>query len=69
MAEQHEIGPNLNVLIWYTDPADGDLLPINNDNNLARALLAAKPLLRITIQRKGEINYAIKISPLPYYTV
>ncbi|XP_046827182.1 partitioning defective protein 6 [Vespa crabro] len=54
LAERHDIGPELNFLIWYTDPTDGDLLPINNDNNLARALLAAKPLLRIFIQRKGD---------------
>nr|CAG4638593.1 EOG090X09SP [Cyclestheria hislopi] len=40
--------------ISYTDPRDGDLLPINNDDNFARALQAARPLLRIHIQRKGE---------------
>lgn len=40
-------------LISYTDPKDGDLLPINNDDNLARALQNARPLLRIIIQRKG----------------
>ena len=54
LAEKHDIGPDLNFNIWYTDPTDNDLLPINNDNNLARALLAAKPLLRINIQRKGK---------------
>lgn len=54
LTERHDIGPDLNVHILYTDPADHDLLPINNDNNLARALLAAKPLLRICIQRKGD---------------
>lgn len=41
-------------LIYYTDPKDGDLLPINNDDNFARAVLTARPLLRIIIQRKGE---------------
>ncbi|XP_058801370.1 partitioning defective 6 homolog beta-like [Phymastichus coffea] len=54
LAERHEIGPDLKFNIWYTDPTDGDLLPINNDNNLARAIVAAKPLLRILIQRQGE---------------
>ena len=53
LAERHDIGPDLKFNIWYTDPMDGDLLPINNDNNLARALVAAKPLLRILIQRQG----------------
>lgn len=42
-------------LISYTDPRDGDLLPINNDDNLARALLTARPLLRVIIQRKGKL--------------
>ena len=41
-------------LISYTDPRDGDLLPINNDDNLGRALMNARPLLRVIIQRKGE---------------
>ncbi|XP_021918310.1 partitioning defective protein 6 isoform X1 [Zootermopsis nevadensis] len=41
-------------LISYTDPRDGDLLPINNDDNLGRALLTARPLLRVIVQRKGE---------------
>lgn len=41
-------------LISYTDPRDGDLLPINNDGNLSRAIQNAKPLLRLIIQRKGE---------------
>lgn len=40
-------------LISYTDPRDGDQLPINNDDNLALALLTARPLLRVIIQRKG----------------
>lgn len=42
-------------VLSYTDPKDGDLLPINNDDNLGRAVLTAKPLLRIIIQRKGII--------------
>ena len=41
-------------LISYTDPRDGDLLPINNDDTLGRALLNARPLLRVIIQRKGK---------------
>lgn len=42
-------------LISYTDPRDGDLLPINNDDNLGRALQNARPLLRVIIQRKGKL--------------
>lgn len=40
--------------ICYTDPVHGDLLPINNDDNFAKALTSAKPLLRVLVQRKGE---------------
>ncbi|GBP20891.1 Partitioning defective protein 6 [Eumeta japonica] len=45
---------DVTFLLSYTDPRDGDLLPINNDDNLARAILTAKPLLRVIIQRKGD---------------
>lgn len=38
---------------WYTD-VHGDLLPINNDDNLQVALTTAKPLLRLFVQRKGK---------------
>lgn len=41
-------------LVSYIDPSDQDLLPINNDDNLRRALVNAKPLLRVIIQRKGD---------------
>lgn len=41
-------------LVSYTDPRDGDLLPINNDENLRRALTNARPMLRIIVQRKGD---------------
>lgn len=39
--------------VCYTD-RDGDLLPINNDNNLARVLNVTHGVLRLIIQRKGE---------------
>ncbi|XP_066589722.1 partitioning defective protein 6 [Prorops nasuta] len=57
LAERHDIGPDFSFFIWYTDPTDGDLLPINNDNNLARALLAAKPLLRVFIRLEDMNGY------------
>lgn len=41
-------------LVSYTDPRDGDQLPINNDENLRRALTNARPLLRLHVQRKGD---------------
>jgi len=39
-------------IITYTDP-EGDLLPINNDENFAVALSSAQPVLRLHIQQKG----------------
>lgn len=54
LAERHALGEEFSFSIWHAD-TDGDLLPINNDNNLARALQAAKFLLRIFLQRKGKI--------------
>lgn len=47
-------------LVSYIDPSDQDLLPINNDENLRRALFNAKPLLRVIIQRKG-MKYCLYI--------
>ncbi|KAG8224020.1 hypothetical protein J437_LFUL001097, partial [Ladona fulva] len=41
-------------LLSYTDPKDGDLLPINNDDNFWRAVQNARPLLRVIVQRRGE---------------
>lgn len=38
--------------ICYTDPVHGDLLPINNDDNFARAITSARPMLRLLVQRK-----------------
>lgn len=40
--------------IFYIDPKDNDLLPINNTDNYLRAMKNAKPLLRLVIQRQGE---------------
>ena len=46
---------NIPFIITYTD-VHGDLLPINNDDNMHLALFTAKPVLRILVQRKG--NYS-----------
>jgi partitioning defective protein 6 len=42
--------------ITYTD-AHGDLLPINNDDNFNLALSTAKPVLRILVQKKGNLFF------------
>jgi len=40
--------------IFYIDPKDNDLLPINNTDNYLRAMKTSKPLLRLVVQRQGE---------------
>lgn len=45
-------------LITYTDP-EGDLLPINNNENFVKALSTAKPLLRLVIQHKGQSEFEV----------
>ena len=39
--------------LWYTDP-DRELLPINNNNNLAAALQHTNQRLRLVLQRQGK---------------
>ena len=48
--------PSTPFLISYIDPKDNDLLPINNTDNYLRALQTAKPVLRLVIQRQGELE-------------
>lgn len=60
LAQRHDLGADFSFSIWYTD-TDGDLLPINNDNNLARALASAKCPLRIFIHRKGRIPCIVSL--------
>ncbi|XP_070967887.1 partitioning defective 6 homolog alpha-like [Oncorhynchus clarkii lewisi] len=43
--------PGVEVLLGYAD-IQGDLLPINNDDNFYKALSSANPLLRIIIQKR-----------------
>lgn len=54
LAELHLLQKSENFHIFYIDPKDNDLLPINNTDNYLRAMKTAKPLLRLVIQRRGE---------------
>ena len=38
--------------ISYTDPLHQDLLPINNDDNLAKALTTANPQMKLYLYRR-----------------
>ncbi|XP_012676202.2 partitioning defective 6 homolog beta isoform X2 [Clupea harengus] len=49
--------PNVDLLVGYAD-MQGDLLPINNDDNYHKAISTAAPLLRLFLQRKEEADYA-----------
>lgn len=46
-------------IVCYTDPKDGDLLPINNDDNYTLAISTAHPILRLMIQRKGNMEVSV----------
>ena len=55
--ESHHLPSDMPFTISYTDPRNGDLLPINNDDNLVRAFTTAVPLLRVIVYRKqGEMG-------------
>ncbi|KAM6976482.1 partitioning defective 6 homolog beta [Aplochiton taeniatus] len=49
--------PNVELLVGYVD-VNGDLLPINNDDNYNKAVSTASPLLRLFLQRKEEADYS-----------
>ena len=48
----------VSFVVKYADE-DNDLLPITNDDNYMAALKKAKPLLRLVIQREGEVKRVI----------
>jgi len=50
--ESHRLPSDMPFTISYTDPRNGDLLPITNDDNLVRAFTTAMPLIRLVIYRK-----------------
>lgn len=52
--ESHHLPSDMPFTISYTDPRNGDLLPINNDDNLVRAFTTAVPMLRVIVYRKQE---------------
>nr|AUG84406.1 Par6 [Platynereis dumerilii] len=46
-------------IVCYTDPKDGDLLPINNGDNYMLAINTTPSILRLTVQRKGESIFEV----------
>lgn len=55
--------PGVDMVLGYAD-IQGDLLPINNDENFHKAVSSANPLLRIIITKKGETNFGFSLSIL-----
>jgi len=53
-SDKQQQQPHIPFNIFYIDPKDNDLLPINNTDNYLRAMKNAKPLLKLVIQRQGE---------------
>lgn len=52
LERMHHLG-DVPFLVGYTDP-QGDLLPINNDDNYLKALTSSKPPLKIVLQKRGS---------------
>nr|XP_054749611.1 partitioning defective protein 6-like [Lytechinus pictus] len=54
LERMHHLG-DIPFLVGYSDP-QGDLLPINNDDNYLKALTSSKPPLKIVLQKKDEVS-------------
>lgn len=52
VGESHHLPSEMPFTISYTDPRNGDLLPITNNDNLLHAFSTALPLLRLLVYRK-----------------
>lgn len=58
--------PGVDMLLGYAD-IQGDLLPINNDENFHKAVSAASPLLRIIITKKGKTRYNPEVNCVSHH--
>ncbi|XP_039262375.2 partitioning defective 6 homolog beta-like [Styela clava] len=47
---------HVDFIVTYTDPLHGDLLPINNDENFAKAKKTSNTLLRLYIHKRETFN-------------
>ena len=47
--------------ISYTDPRNGDLLPVNNDDNMIRAFTTAMPFIRLFVYREQGNEIIVSI--------
>lgn len=62
IVKAHHNLDDIPFLVFYTDPLHGDLLPINNDENFAKAKSVQKSFLKIVLQAKGKLRRLSKLS-------
>jgi partitioning defective protein 6 len=55
--ESHNLPSDMHFTLSYVNPRNGDLLPINNDENMSVAFLSAMPLIKIYVYRERELMY------------
>lgn len=53
--------------IFYTDFNHGDLLPINNDDNLAKAVSQVQPYLKVIIQPRGNGQWGNSLASFSFF--
>lgn len=53
--DSHRLPEEMPFTISYTDPRNGDLLPINNNDNMLRAFSTSLPLLRLFVYREQDL--------------
>lgn len=53
--DSHCLPAEMQFTISYTDPRNGDLLPINNNDNMLHAFSTSLPLLRLFVYREQDL--------------
>ena len=61
--DSHRLPAEMPFTISYTDPRNGDLLPINNNDNMLRAFSTSLPLLRLFVYREQGMLIAMNVGP------
>lgn len=56
MMDTYHLPTNMPFKLFYTDPRNGDMLPITNDNNLLHALKISSLLRVFVYQSQGNIT-------------
>lgn len=59
--DSYHLPAEMPFTISYTDPRNGDLLPINNNDNMLRAFSTSQPLLRLIVYREQGIIMTLEL--------